>query len=427
MHQRRSLARHQSRPYIRAAPDMQRLMWREPQDPRSMRDSTNRRDSLMVPLRNTPIRALRFALLLGLAAPFATRPAPASAQEAAAARTQPLPTRLSDVEFWKLVSDISEPGGYFQITDNFTSNEMEIGRLVTMLHDARVSGGVYMGVGPEQNLTYIAAIHPEMAFVVDIRRQAVMQHLMFKAVFELAKDRADFISILFSKPRPAGIDSTTPIQKIWEAFWTVDTDSAAGTKNRDLITSRLTKTHGFTFTSDESRQLRLVIDAFYEYGPSISTRVGQGGRGGNSGGFADMTGYSYDAAGKPQSFLSTEENYRYVKALEEKNLVVPVSGDFGGPKAIRAIGAWLKDHNATVSAFYVSNVEQYLFQDGHDRLFYENVATLPVNEASVFIRPYSMRRGGGGPVESLCPIAAFIRAAQAGRVYSNNAALACTR
>jgi hypothetical protein len=254
-----------------------------------------------------------------------------------------------------------------------------------------------------------------------------MQHLMFKAVFELAKDRADFISILFSKPRPAGIDSTTPIQAIWDAYWPVATDSAAGMKNLVRITEQLTKTHGFTFTSSEAAQLKSVIDAFYYYGPSIATRGSPSGRGGNAGGFADMTGYSYDAAGKPQSFLSTEENYRYVKVLEEKNLVVPVSGDFGGPKAIRAIGAWLKDHNATVSAFYVSNVEQYLFQDGHDRLFYENVATLPVNEASVFIRPYSMRRGGGGPVESLCPIAAFIRAAQAGRVNSNNAALACTR
>ena len=46
-----------------------------------------------------------------------------------------------------------------------------------------------------------------MAFIVDIRRQAIMQHLMFKAMFELANDRADFISILFAKPRPAGIDT----------------------------------------------------------------------------------------------------------------------------------------------------------------------------------------------------------------------------
>jgi hypothetical protein len=377
------------------------------------------------------IRVARMVLLLVVAAALAGYRAPLAAQTAPTAQTaqtrasRSLPERLSDSAFWKLVTEISEPGGYFQISDNYTSNEMEIGQLFTMLRATKVSGGVYMGVGPEQNLTYIAAIHPQMAFIVDIRRQAVMQHLMFKAVFELAKDRADFISLLFAKPRPDSIDASTSIQRIWDLFWPVKTDSVAERKNLARIVEHLTKTHGFTFTSDESNQLTSVIQAFYYYGPVISTRGSPSGRGGNAGGFADMTGYSVDASGQPQSFLSTEENYRTVKALEEKNLVVPVSGDFGGPKAIRAIGAYLKEQGGVVSAFYVSNVEQYLFQDGKQRMFYANVAALPVDERSVFIRPYSMRRGGGGQVRSLCPIASFLRAVDAGRIYSNNDALAC--
>src|SRR6185295_4439636 len=87
----------------------------------------------------------------------------------------PVPARLSDADFWKLVSDISEPDAYFRIVDNFTSNEGEIGGLFTQLRKTGVQGGVYLGVSPEQNLTYIASIRPVMAFVVDIRRQAVMQ------------------------------------------------------------------------------------------------------------------------------------------------------------------------------------------------------------------------------------------------------------
>src|SRR6476660_3480233 len=101
---------------------------------------------------------------------------PAVVPQTAAA--QSLPARLTDAEFWTLVSDISEPGGYFRITDNYTSNEREVGILQTMLRDQGVKGGVYLGVGPEQNFSYIAAIRPVMAFVVDIRRQAVVQHLM---------------------------------------------------------------------------------------------------------------------------------------------------------------------------------------------------------------------------------------------------------
>ena len=94
--------------------------------------------------------------------------------------------------------------------------------------------------------------------------------------------------------------------------------------------------------------------------------------------FADLTGWSVDAAGLPQSFLSTDEHFQTVKALQDKNLIVPASGDFGGPKTIRAIGAYVHEHGAVVRAFYVSNVEQYLFQDGKQMAFYDNVATLPL-------------------------------------------------
>jgi hypothetical protein len=381
----------------------------------------------------TPIRAAAITVLLLSGASLTTRPATVAALAAAPyqAAVSSLPDRLSDAEFFNLVSDISEPGGVFRISDNFTSNEMEVGRVFTMLRGRGVAGGVYLGVGPEQNLTYIAAIRPALAFVVDIRRQAVMQHLMFKAVFELATDRADFIALLFSKPRPADLDGTTSIQRIWNAYGTVATDRELASKNAARIVNHLTRTHRFTFTAAESAQLESVRAAFVRYGPDISTRgwggfgrVGAGGSGGGT--FADLTGWAYDDDGEPQSFLSTEENFQFVKALHEKNLLVPVSGDFSGPKAIRAIGAYLQKQGAVVSAFYVSNVEQYLFQDGKARAFYDNVATLPVNDRSVFIRPYSLRLGSWA-AEPLCPIAGFIREVRGGRISSNGDALGCIR
>jgi hypothetical protein len=376
-----------------------------------------------------PVRAAAIAVLLVYGGLLATRPPSVAAFGAPSQTAVPsLPDRLSDEEFWNLVSEISEPGGFFRITDNFTSNELEVGRVFTMLQERGIAGGVYLGVGPEQNLTYIAAIRPAMAFVVDIRRQAVMQHMMFKAVFELAKDRADFIALLFSKPRPADLDGTTPIQRIWNAYAAVPTDRELASRNAVRIVDHLTRTHRFTLTAPEALQLETVRAAFVRYGPDISTRggIGRAGGGGNGGTFADLTGWAYDDAGEPQSFLSTEENFRFVKALHEKNLLVPVSGDFGGPKAIRAIGAYLQKQGAVVSAFYVSNVEQYLFQDGKARAFYDNVATLPVNDTSVFIRPYSLRRESWAG-EPLCPIAGFIREVRGGRISSNGDAHACIR
>jgi hypothetical protein len=371
-------------------------------------------------------RAARLGLAIAIAAAMGVPPSSAASSGWQAQKGAALPARLSDAEFWKLVGDISEPGGYFRITDNYTSNEREVGQVFTLLRDTGVRGGVYLGVGPEQNYTYIAAIRPAMAFIVDIRRQAVMQHLMFKAVFELSKDRADFVSLLFSRPRPAGLDAETSIQKVWDEIWGTAPDPARWAKDRARIVDHLVKTHGFAFTESEMLQLDTVIDAFFRFGPSITTRGAQAGRGGSGVTFADLTAYSYDAAGHPQSFLVTDDNFRYVKTLHEKNLIVPVSGDFGGPKAIRAIGQYVQARGGTVSAFYVSNVEQYLFQDGKQRAFYDNVAALPVSGTSVFIRPYSLRRGGGA-TQSLCAIPQFLAAVEAGRIYTNNDALACAR
>ena len=345
---------------------------------------------------------------------------------------QALPERLSDREFWQLVTDISEPGGYFRIEDNFTSNETEVGQIFTMLRQNGVAGDVFVGVGPEQNYTYIAAIRPRMAFIIDIRRQAVMQHLMFKAMFGMSRDRADFISVLFGKPRPEGLGDSSSVEQLWSAFRAVRSDSTFAHANYARIVDLLTNVHGFVLDEQERAQLRHVFNAFYYYGPSITTRGPPSMRGGT---FMTLTGFSLDTTGEARSFLSTEENFRVVKSLHDRNLIVPVSGDFGGPKALRAIGDFVRRRNAVVRAFYVSNVEQYLFGDGVDRAFYANVATLPLDSASVFIRPYTLRRlfrgpmlpGSEGSSEALCPIGAFLRSVEQGRVTSNNDALSCPR
>ena len=67
-------------------------------------------------------------------------------------------------------------------------------------------------------------------------------------------------------------------------------------------------------------------------------------------------------------------------------LLVPIVGNFAGPKALRAVSAYLKDKGAIVSAFYVSNVEEYLRRDGTWPNFCANVNTLPIDDTSTFIR-----------------------------------------
>src|ERR1043165_336213 len=126
----------------------------------------------------------------------------------------------------------------------------------------------------------------------------------------------------FAKPRPAKLDSTTEIRAMWDAFWYIPTDTAMARKNYARIVDHLTKTHGFTFTEYETQMMKNVYDAFIARGPTITTNggPGQGGRGPTNT-FADMTGYSYDATGQPRSFLSSEDNYRYVRNMHLNNMI----------------------------------------------------------------------------------------------------------
>jgi hypothetical protein len=147
-----------------------------------------------------------------------------------------------------------------------------------------------------------------------------------------------------------------------------------------------------------------VYSVFHEFGTELNYNSGAGrGRGGRAGGtpnYAELMTAS-DRQGEKRSYLASDANYRVVRDLERRNLIVPLTGDFGGDKALRAVGRYLNDHNATVTAFYLSNVERYLFQvtgnqNGGWRHFYENVASLPLDPSSTFVRSVSGGVGGGG-------------------------------
>src|SRR6185295_7576698 len=123
----------------------------------------------------------------------------------------------SDQEFWKLSLEFSEPDGQFR-SDNLLSNEIYYPSIVPDLIRRTKPGGVYLGVGPEQNFNYIAAIKPKIVFITDIRRGNLWTQLMYKALFEMSKDRADFIGRLFTKKRPDGLTEKSSATEIIQAF-----------------------------------------------------------------------------------------------------------------------------------------------------------------------------------------------------------------
>ena len=316
-----------------------------------------------------------------------------------------IPSRFTDKELWQLNADFSEPGGYFR-SDNLLSNELGFQAVIPGLREKIKPGGVYLGVGPEQNFTYIAALQPKIAIIFDIRRGNMVEHLMYKALFETSADRADFLSKLFSRPRPAGLDTGSSAQQLFDAYNRAAPDSALFRKNLASIKDFLAKTKGFALGDSDSKSLDYIYSAFYGGGPQINYNYspGGGGGGGGFGGFGGgMPNYTSlqtatDTAGKNWGYLATEGTFRWLKDFESRNLLVPVVGDFAGPKAIRTVGKYLKEHNAVVSAMYCSNVEQYLFRQNDDwSRFYGNVATLPLDANSSFIRSISGGMRGVAP------------------------------
>ena len=313
-----------------------------------------------------------------------------------------LPGRMADEAFWKLIDDSSEPGGVFQ-SENFLSNETGFQVVIPRLKASTRPDGVYLGVGPEQNFTYIAAVRPKIAFIIDIRHQNMLEHMIYKALFEMSANRADFVSRLFSRKRPAGLTEQSTADDIFRAYDTAPIDNDAFTKNLQDINNLLLKQHQFGLTSEDESNIEHVYTVFHDFGPDIDYNSSTGRGGGRRFGGGGMPNYvdlmvATDLQGEARSYLATEENYRVLRDLEGRNLVVPLTGDFGGTRAIRAVGRYLKDHNATVTAFYLSNVERYLFQSNGNQNggwtnFYDNVATLPLDASSTFIRS----GGNGGP------------------------------
>src|SRR5262249_45038117 len=135
-------------------------------------------------------------------------------------------------------------------------------------------------------------------------------------------------------------------------------------ENLQAIKKQLEEKHRFKISADDEATIEYVLRAFFAGGPDL-TYNGVGGA--NGFGRGRMPSYAEllqmtDGEGENRSYMGTEARFKILQEFEKKNLIVPIVGDFAGPKAIRAVASYLKQHDAFVTAFYLSNVEQYLFQ-----------------------------------------------------------------
>ena len=287
--------------------------------------------------------------------------------------------------FASRIAQLSEPGGFFD-TDNLISNERSYLHVVPALRDSGVSGGAYIGVGPDQNFSYIAQVKPAIAFIMDLRRDNLLLHLLFKALFSMADTRADYLSLLFGRPIPTspGEWQTADLDKIVAHVEGPRLADAAITDLRARVDEKI-KTFGVPLSDDDFATINRFHRRFVTAGlPLKFQTIGR----------APQSYYptyrelllETDRQGRRWNFLASEDDFQFVRSLERRDLVIPVVGDLAGASALAGIGRLITSRGDRLSAFYTSNVEFYLFADGRFPHFVENLDRLPRTNRSLIIR-----------------------------------------
>jgi hypothetical protein len=288
--------------------------------------------------------------------------------------------------FAALSARLSEPGGYFD-SDNLISNETSYLHVIGKLRELGVSGGVYIGVGPDQSFSYIAKIRPKLAIIIDIRKDNLLQHLLFKAMFARSRNRIEYLCTFFGKP--------TPKTKGWESRGVKDlVDYIDSTASDPKIFEKTLKEvrqdvqkYGMALSQSDLETIAKVQRAFF--GAGLDIRYSSYHRPPRSiyPPYRDLL-LETDLSGQQQNYLNSEDDFQFLKKLEDQGMIVPVIGDLSGPQSMKAIGQYIAEIKERVSAFYVSNVEFYLQRQGTFDKFIDNLKALPIDNRSMIIRSY---------------------------------------
>lgn len=337
-------------------------------------------------MRNTfPSAGRVVAILLSAAAA-------GSIPQAGAQAADTLPASLSNSEFWTLTQQLSEPANSFRAKwqlEQVLSNEKTTSTAAAQLAARVTPGGVYLGVGSEQNFTYIAASRPRIAIITDIRRGNLQLHLLYKAVFETTSNRTEFVGRLFGRKAARGITRRATARELMNAYLAAEpVRESEFESNLKSLQDHLTGRRRLPLSREDLDGIALVYREFHRHGPAVNYGTLFSGRSGDQGdmlSYASIVSLPDAASGAERSYLATEDNFAFVKALHNKNLIIPVVGDFAGKKALRAIGDFVRQHGAIVNVFYASNVVMWLPSGDIRQAFCANVAAMPLDESSLFV------------------------------------------
>jgi len=336
----------------------------------------------------------------------AAEPAPSKAAPIDASTSTAL---LADEEVGPLIARLSENPGNFP-SDNYVTNETTLLDVAPALRNPALKGRAYVGVGPEQNLTYLALLEPAVAYIVDIRRGNMLEMMMLRGCIEAGRTRAEFLSALLAR-RVAQTDGGT----LLESFREARADPALRDEGVKRTLALLDRLHVVRAKGDEDDVAR-IHNAFFTRGLDLAYTMKDSGR------KYPTLGENFaatDPSGAPATFVASDESYARVRKLVLENRLLPIVGDFGGEHALKSVAADMRARGLLLSAFYTSNVEQYLFESHTYGRFVESVAAMPRDDASLLVRVWfdqgkrhPAQRKGHRTTQLTIPVASFLARAE---------------
>lgn len=296
--------------------------------------------------------------------------------------------------------------------ENLVSNEDSYASCAVELQRRAPIGGVYLGVGPDQNFSLMTSARSTLALVVDYRRRNLLLHLLHKALMALAADRIAYLSLLTARAvAPAGAAAWSGAA-LAEAF-----------RRAAMDRSRLNQ------AAEEVRRYLRPLDLLHgDDWPSLETIHAKLAGAGMSARFLGLASYptlgrmlaATDRRGVPGHFLASEERYQTVRDLQLGDRLLPIVGDLAGSGAMPRIAAWLARHRLALSVVYVSDVEFFLLRAGRFEGYVANLNAMPRLDGAVIVRTstrpldHPERTPGDQCTTVVRDLAAFLAAAKAG-------------
>jgi hypothetical protein len=318
-----------------------------------------------------------------------------------------------------MIAELSEKEGAF-FADTPLSNEDGYGAAIPWLErSAGREPSVYLGVGPEQNLTFIARAKPELAFVVDLRRANLLLHVLYKSMFADSTTPSQWLLLCLGR-RPAPlVDEPSP--EAWlVAIRAVAKDRTVHEALLERTLARMTGTWGMALEPGDAAALSRLLATFFER--DLQLRYETTDHNDEFPSFSELL-LAKDEQGHALHFLADPGAFAALKKFEAEDRLLPIVGNFAGEHALGAIGDTLRRLNRKLGVLYASNVEEYLLIDEQWGQWQSNVARLPRTSDALLLRSamsHDGRAGSGARAHwslQVTPLEQLVQRAAAPRSY----------